>query len=232
MEKNMKVIVSVFVIIGFLTGCSAIGERFPDRSKEYQQAETLPDLEIPPDLTAGAINDRMAIPGEAGNRAGSGAGSRASNSASSSANTSSGSSRATPSPQATSGNDPELAVIQSINNNKPLLSIPEEFTQAWVDVERILQNAEIKIDEQDQSTGIFKVNYSPDGQSGQRSLFTIIKTWDWKTSAGRDYQLSLTGVGDKTEVVVLDMEGEWVADEGSRTLLATVRDHYNLNRSQ
>ncbi|RME34977.1 MAG: outer membrane protein assembly factor BamC [Gammaproteobacteria bacterium] len=34
----------------------------PDRTKEYRKAESLPDLEVPPDLTAEAIHDELAVP--------------------------------------------------------------------------------------------------------------------------------------------------------------------------
>jgi len=64
MGKNMKLIVITLLMIGLVTGCSTFNRVFPDRSKDYQQAETLPDLEIPPDLTGGASSESMTIPGE------------------------------------------------------------------------------------------------------------------------------------------------------------------------
>ncbi|MEX2352680.1 MAG: hypothetical protein WD709_00735, partial [Gammaproteobacteria bacterium] len=49
-----------------VSACSTFERMFPDRSTEYRQAESLPDLEIPPDLTAGVASDRMSVPGEGG----------------------------------------------------------------------------------------------------------------------------------------------------------------------
>ncbi|MGH8607550.1 MAG: outer membrane protein assembly factor BamC, partial [Gammaproteobacteria bacterium] len=47
-------------------GCSrffpALDEIIPDKRKEYQKAESLPDLEIPPDLSSDTIKDSMAVP--------------------------------------------------------------------------------------------------------------------------------------------------------------------------
>ena len=49
-----------------LSGCSKLlpklDEVLPDNRKDYQKAQTLPDLEVPPDLSSEAIKDRMAIP--------------------------------------------------------------------------------------------------------------------------------------------------------------------------
>ena len=49
-----------------VTGCSKLvpklDEVVTDNRKAYQKAQTLPDLEVPPDLSTEAIRDRMAIP--------------------------------------------------------------------------------------------------------------------------------------------------------------------------
>jgi len=48
-----------------MAGCSYIpnlDEVLPDRRTEYKKAESLPDLEVPPDLTTDAIGDKMPIP--------------------------------------------------------------------------------------------------------------------------------------------------------------------------
>ena len=212
MEGKMKVFL-ITVLAVTLTACSTINNVFPDRSREYERAETMPDLEIPPDLVSGGINESMSIPGE----------DQVAAPAQTQAVTT-----ATATPMTAT-----QATIETINNNNNLLAIPEEFTVAWVEVDRILQDAEIQINEQDRNTGIFKVTYSLDGDSRQRGLFTMIRTLDFSTSGdSQDYQVSLTGVGNKTELVILDMEGEWVSDENSQSLLTTIRDHYNLSRSQ
>lgn len=212
----MKKTLLLLLITVLASGCSTFNRMFPDRSDEYQRAETMPDLEIPPDLTSGSINNSMAIPNE---------GQRMPRTAP----TRTGSTSA-PVPAA---GEPSLAIIETINNNKPLLSIPEEFTLAWVDVGEILANAGMTVGDSDQSTGIYRVSYSPDGQAPNRSLFTMIKTWDFSTAGeSQDMQVSVTGVGNKTEVIVLDMDGEWLATEASNTLLNTIRDHYNLKKTQ
>ena len=49
-----------------LAGCSKLMPKFdkiiPDTRTEYRKSRSLPDLEVPPDLSSDAIKDRMAIP--------------------------------------------------------------------------------------------------------------------------------------------------------------------------
>lgn len=52
-----------------VTGCSwlpSLDSVVPDKRTEYKKAEPLPDLEVPPDLTAEQPSQNMAIPGEEG----------------------------------------------------------------------------------------------------------------------------------------------------------------------
>lgn len=217
MEEKMKVLLIALLAV-CLTACTTFNNVFPDRSTEYERAQTMPDLEIPPDLVASGINESMSIPGE-------------------STRVQPAQPQAAPSPVSTPTTNTTVvtnqATIESINNNKPLLSIPEEFTAAWIEVDRILKDAEIQINEQDRTTGIFKVSYSLDGGGQQRGLFTMIRSLDFSTAGdSQDFQISLTGVGNKTEMVILDMDGEWISDDASNSLLTTIRDHYNLSRSQ
>lgn len=61
-----KTYIASLLAIAVLTGCSKImpklDEVIPDNRVEYKKSKTLPDLEVPPDLTTDAIKDRMAVP--------------------------------------------------------------------------------------------------------------------------------------------------------------------------
>ncbi|MGR8920392.1 MAG: outer membrane protein assembly factor BamC, partial [Gammaproteobacteria bacterium] len=56
----------VLIAAVLASGCSKLvpklDEVVVDNRREYRKAETLPDLEVPPDLSTEAIRDRMAIP--------------------------------------------------------------------------------------------------------------------------------------------------------------------------
>ena len=41
-----------------------LGKVLPDKKSEYKKSESMPDLEVPPDLTSNALNESMAIPNE------------------------------------------------------------------------------------------------------------------------------------------------------------------------
>ncbi|MGH2652169.1 MAG: hypothetical protein ACRDHK_13285, partial [Actinomycetota bacterium] len=48
-----------------MLGCSwfpTFDEVIPDRNKEYQKSASLPDLEIPPDLSSDAVSDTLSVP--------------------------------------------------------------------------------------------------------------------------------------------------------------------------
>jgi uncharacterized lipoprotein len=52
-----------------------------------------------------------------------------------------------------------------------------------------------------------------------------LKFWDRK--GNEIHQLSLTGVGDKTEVVVLDKDGKWETSDEAGQLLSRLHDEIN-----
>ncbi len=58
--------VACVVLAAALSGCSKLipklDEVVPDTRKDYQKAQSLPDLEVPPELSTEAIKDRMVIP--------------------------------------------------------------------------------------------------------------------------------------------------------------------------
>jgi uncharacterized lipoprotein len=152
-------------------------------------------------MTAGAINDRMAIPGEQ-NRP--------------------------PTPAGDAQAQARLAEIQTINNDKSLLSIPEEFTVAWTEVEKTLQGSGLSIDQKDPNKGIFRVTYDPAAGEKKGWLSSLAFWKDDRAS----YLISLTGVGNKTELVILSPDGEWESTVEADTLLSTLMTQYNLSRTQ
>ncbi len=188
----MKKTILILLALMSLTACSTFNRSFPDNSDSYKQAETLPDLEIPPDLTKDAMSNMMNIPGE-------GAVANANAPA------------------------PKQAVMQVING-KSIVTLPEEFTIAWSQVEQTLLGSGMEIDGQDQQKGTFDVTYQDETKGS--SWFSFL-------GSNKDsYVISLTGVGDKTELVVLDEDGEWKPTEESDRILSTLMTQYNISRGK
>ena len=188
----MKKTILILLALMSLTACSTFNRSFPDNSDVYKQAETLPDLEIPPDLTKDAMSNMMNIPGEGAV-----------------ANT--------------NGPAPKQAVMQVING-KSIVTLPEEFTVAWSQMEQTLLGSGMELDGQDQQKGTFDVTYKDETKGS--SWFSFL-------GSNKDsYVISLTGVGDKTELVVLDEDGEWKPTAESDRILSTLMTQYNISRGR
>ena len=55
--------VAILLTAGLLTGCGSwLDDATGNQAVEYQQAQTTPPLEVPPDLTTSNIDDRMVVP--------------------------------------------------------------------------------------------------------------------------------------------------------------------------
>jgi hypothetical protein len=65
-SRMLKTCIASLLSVVMLGGCSKLIPKFdevlPDKRTQYKKSKTLPDLEIPPDLSVDAIQDIMAIP--------------------------------------------------------------------------------------------------------------------------------------------------------------------------
>jgi len=198
---NRTVIMSIIAIL--LPACSSLDKVLPDTRTEYEKAESLPDLEIPPDLTADAINDSMMIPGERG---------RASLSARS---------------RSAAGSAIKQAEIRRLDSTRSLLYLPEELEVAWTEIEKVLVGAGIEINEKDPEKGIFDITYTPDAGE-KKGFFSRLAFWK---GGSESYLINMTGEDGRTELVILDKKGEWATDEEAEVLLATIRTQYNVSKA-
>ncbi len=67
--RGVVIFIRFFVVCFVLNGIAAcsrvlpkLDQVLPDKRKEYKKSESLPDLEVPPDLTSGSIQDAMPVP--------------------------------------------------------------------------------------------------------------------------------------------------------------------------
>ncbi len=333
-----------------LSACSFMGGAFPDKSKEYKKSETLPDLEIPPDLTAEANNEAMMIPGEKltslsqykRQRSGT-AGSPAlvqgladeqrlsvrgsaieiwpklriffadrgytlelddaelgvletnwsepviegsfiyrnkfkifSESGGVAGNTllfvsamrqeqlnkdggepewidqgknidiseqlagelnlylsgvalhqqsSAAASQETPVPSRPVSR--QAAEILDAGDGKFYLAIPEEFTRAWQQIEVALQRVGFIVDDKDRDKGLYFITYFDSVDEGKKGWFSKMAFWRDDESDGKVYQISLTGVGDKTEMIILNKDGDWETGNDASRIMSLIQGQYN-----
>ena len=119
--------------------------------------------------------------------------------------------------------------IQNLGDGKLLLAIPEEYTLAWRRIGEALQMAGLIVNGKDQEQGVYHVTYNQAKaeQSGWTSKLKKLKFWGNDKAKAANYQVALTGVGDKTELVLLDETGEWVHSETAGPLLSMIQTQYD-----
>ena len=64
LRKNLFLLFVTSILINGCGSLPSLDEVLPDNRDRYQKSRTLPDLEVPPDLTSEALNDPLVIPDE------------------------------------------------------------------------------------------------------------------------------------------------------------------------
>ena len=128
---------------------------------------------------------------------------------------------AAPAPGALTGE--HHADIVTVGGGKTYLSLAEEFPTAWKSTGAALEQVGVQIKDSDKGRGVYIVKVA--GSGGERGGLSKLKFWN--RDGAKELQVSLTGVGAKTEVVVLDRDGRWETGEAATSLLQKL--HAALN---
>ncbi len=115
------------------------------------------------------------------------------------------------------GADGALRVVDA-GDGKMYLAIPEAFEQAWKNTGIALQNSGLQVTGSDSEQGAYQLGAS--GQTREKNASNASGSW----------QISLTGVGNKTELIVVNEDNEWEATDDATRLLSLIRDHYPQSR--
>lgn len=143
----MKKTVLILLALMTLPACSTFDRVFPSTRDEYRRAESMPDLEIPPDLTRESITDLMGIPTD--NRAAT---------------------ATAPAGTAAPVEAPRQAQMQA-SNGRDVIAIPAELPVAWTRIANLLTGlGGVVIDSQDQQAGTLNVTYTDESRSWFQSL--------------------------------------------------------------
>ena len=121
------------------------------------------------------------------------------------------------------------AEVLNLGEDKVYLSLPEEFTRAWKLTEDALQRAGLFIENQDRSKGLYYVLYY-EPEEDKKGLLSRLAFWKDDEPEGKVYQISLTGVGDKTELVVLNEKGDWAENREATRILTLLQAQYNSSK--
>jgi outer membrane protein assembly factor BamC len=119
-------------------------------------------------------------------------------------------------------------MVETTANGKDYLAIPEEFTRAWRHTEIALQRAGLPIAGKDQGSGVYNITYFDSAAGKEKGWLSKLKFWGGdEAPEGVPYQVSLTGVGDKTELIILNQAGEWETGNDALQIMAIIQSHLN-----
>ena len=91
-----------------------------------------------------------------------------------------------------------------------------------------MEKAGIEVKDSDKGRGVYLIAFKSDTgeqDAGSSGMWNKLKFWDKADLT--EYQVSLTGVGEKTEVVVLDRDGRWETNQQAGLVLDKLHDAFN-----
>jgi outer membrane protein assembly factor BamC len=121
---------------------------------------------------------------------------------------------------------PQKPAVKDVTTSGASLQISESFERAWRRVGLALDSGGFSVDDRDRSKGEFFVRYVDTDtgvQNEQQGFFGRLFHGDKKAEAAQ-YRVKLAGVGDQTEVTVLDPNGQRDNSATAQRLLSVLSD--------
>ena len=227
-----------------ITGCAwfpTFDDVVPDKQKEYLKSQSLPDLEVPPDLTTESIRDTLEVPDvdpsgaasystyqeriaqrkrEAGSaESGDAAKPRLPDATLPILDTEPAETAQEPAadpaprpkpkiPPAASSGEPIHAELLQAGEGKAYLRVSNDFAKVWRNTGFALGQIGAKVEDEDRSRGSYYLRFSdtaaPKPEKGFLSSLAF-----WRDDNDDEFEIHLTDVGNNTEVIVLDPDGNW-----------------------
>ncbi len=104
----------------------------------------------------------------------------------------------------------------SVGRGNFYLTVENNYSMSWKLTERAIRRSGMAIRQADKARGVFVIDMSENNLQ-ESKLLSKVKFWGGEKRS--QFQVSLTGIGDKTEVVILDREGKWLTNQRSERLL-------------
>jgi len=124
---------------------------------------------------------------------------------------------------------PQHAEIVSVGEGKFYLTVAEDFPSAWKSTGKALEQSGISVKNSDKGRGVYIIELAG-GEAAQEESGMWDKLKFWGDDDVQEFQISLTGVGDKTEVVLLDRNGRWQTGEQAGSVLRRLQEALNRGR--
>lgn len=126
------------------------------------------------------------------------------------------------------GSNRGLRVVDA-GEGKMYLNIPEAFEQAWKNTGVALRNSGFQVTGGDAAKGFYLVTADTMQREEKKGFFSRLAFWKGRKDGPAAYQISLTGAGNKTELIVVNEDDEWEATDEAARILALIRDRYPIN---
>jgi outer membrane protein assembly factor BamC len=107
--------------------------------------------------------------------------------------------------------------ILNAGEGKKYLLLVADFADAWHETGAALERAGIKIEDKDESRGLYYIRYPSDADSEEGFLSKLAFWSEGDTST--KHRVNINTVGTKSEVVVLDHKGSWENNEHADKIL-------------
>lgn len=118
----------------------------------------------------------------------------------------------------------QRAELISAGGGKIYLTIAEDFGEAWESIATALGRAGIQVEQEDRARGLYFIRLPNTEARKKKGVWSKLKFWGEENDV---FQLSLTGVGDITEIVVLNNDGKWETGNISGELLSRLNQELN-----
>lgn len=122
----------------------------------------------------------------------------------------------------------DLRVVDA-GEGKMYLSIPEAFELAFRNTGIALQNSGLQIVGGDEAEGYYMVAGAAPQRREKKGFFSRLAFWKGGNGGDGSWQINLTGVGNRTELIVVNEDDEWEATDDAARILALIRDRYPSN---
>jgi outer membrane protein assembly factor BamC len=121
------------------------------------------------------------------------------------------------------------AQIFSAGEGRAFLSVPQDFALVWPRVATAIEQAGLKLLEADKARGIYRIEIPEEDrvEPEKKGIVSRLAFWRGGDEDSGERQLSVTGVGAKTEMVVLDSEGKWDVSPGASRVLTALMARLN-----
>jgi outer membrane protein assembly factor BamC len=124
---------------------------------------------------------------------------------------------------------PANAAIELVDTGagKYLLEVKKDFRQTWQYTGEVLKRVGATVEQADSDRGIYYIHWTNNSAPAKKKgMLSKLKFWGGDDDGA--YRLSLTGVGDKTELVLLNGEGHWATTESATQLMGHI--HRELSK--